>query len=270
MDGILIINKPAGMTSHDVIAQLRRIYHQKKFGHTGTLDPDATGVLVVLCGKACKVLPFLSDTDKRYIAELELGYSTTTDDCSGEIIEARPIDMDFDFESLLKRFEGPLHQQVPMTSNKRVKGKKLLDYQRQGLPVPEVYQDITVYAIKSMGFPKFEISCSSGTYIRSICRDLALESGNVGCMKCLCRTAVGRFSIDQAQSLDDAPRLYPIKTVLDHLPMVEYENAAEIYQGKAIALDRSEDRVCITEQGQPIAIYDKDVDGLFRSKRGLW
>lgn len=270
MDGILVINKPMGMTSHDVINRLRKKYHQKKFGHTGTLDPDASGVLVVLCGKACKVLQFLADTDKRYIAEIELGRQTSTDDSSGKTLIEKPVSMNFDFENALKQFEGPLHQLVPMTSNKKVHGKKLLEYQREGLDVPKVHQDVTIYSIRSLGFPKFEVYCSSGTYIRSICRDLALSTGNVGCMKSLCRTAVGRFTLDRAQCLDEEPILYSIKTVLAHLPMIEYDNTEWIKQGKPISLDNDAKRVCITENQEPIAIYDRKEDDLFYCKRGLW
>ena len=99
MDGILVINKPAGMTSHDVLNRLRKMYHQKKFGHTGTLDPDATGVLVVLCGKACKVLQFLRDTDKKYIGQIALGFSTTTDDISGSCRSCKKYKMSGDHKS---------------------------------------------------------------------------------------------------------------------------------------------------------------------------
>ncbi len=274
MDGILVINKPAGMTSHDVVNFLRRHYHQKKFGHTGTLDPDATGVLLVLCGKSCKLLQFLKDTDKTYQAEIELGYSTTTDDISGEVLERKEINEDFNFDEVLSTFKGPLHQRVPATSNKKVNGQKLINLQRKGEKVPDVYQDIEVYDIHSTGHLSFEISCSSGTYVRSICRDFALKTDNLGCMKSLVRTKVGRFTLDQAQSLEDLktaePILYPVQMVLDHLPMLEYEPILDVYQGKRICLNQEKDRVCITEQGNPVAIYDRERDSVFKSKRGLW
>ena len=145
MDGILVINKPAGMTSHDVINKLRRKYNQKKFGHTGTLDPDATGVLVVLCGKACKALQFLNDTDKKYVSSIQLGYFTTTDDIHGEITQRKDIDLNFDFEKILHSFLGKQSQQVPMTSAKKIKGKKLLDYQRENINIEPIYQDIEIF-----------------------------------------------------------------------------------------------------------------------------
>ncbi len=274
MDGILVINKPAGMTSHDVVNFLRKHYHQKKFGHTGTLDPDATGVLLVLCGKACKVLQFLNDTDKTYQAEIQLGYSTSTDDISGEILEEKEINTAFDFDEILSTFKGPLHQKVPATSNKKVNGQKLIDLQRKGALVPDVYQDIEVYDIHSIGSLTFEVSCSSGTYVRSICRDFALKTNNLGCMKSLVRTQVGRFSLDQAQSLEELktsePILYPVEMLLDHLPMIAYDPILDVYQGKRINLDVDQDRVCISDQGKAIAIYDREKDSIFKSKRGLW
>lgn len=275
MDGILIINKPKGMTSHDVISRLRKLYHQKKFGHTGTLDPDATGVLVVLCGKACKINQFLADTDKKYIAKIQLGYSTTTDDIHGDVLDRKPIDENFDFDSVISSFQGPCHQRVPMTSNKKVNGMKLLDYQRKGLPVPEVYQDVMIYAIKPLEDLSFEIACSSGTYVRSICRDFGPLTNNLSCMASLVRTQVGRFTLSQAQDLDDLangekPVLYSIRSVLDHLPMIAYPDIYAIYQGKTIHLDTDQDRVCIVENKEPIAIYDRIEEDIFHSKRGLW
>ena len=126
MDGVLIVNKPAGMTSHDVVNQIRRIFHTKKVGHTGTLDPMATGVLIVLVGKACKILQFLKDTDKTYQAEIVLGYSTDTMDIHGQILEQKPIDWNFDFGAVLATFLGEHQQLVPMTSAKKINGTVLI------------------------------------------------------------------------------------------------------------------------------------------------
>ena len=123
MDGIIVINKPAGMTSHDVIAFLRKKYKQKKFGHTGTLDPNASGVLVVLCGKACKILQFLEDTDKEYIAQLQLGAQYSTDDIWGEKEKEQPIQPIQDLQALLRSMEGKQHQLVPKTTAKKIQGK---------------------------------------------------------------------------------------------------------------------------------------------------
>lgn len=274
MDGILIINKPYGMTSHDVVNWLRKKYKQKKFGHTGTLDPNATGVLIVLCGKACKLLQFISDTDKEYIASIEFGKNTSTDDIWGEIEEEKPVNLDFDFSKELQKFVGKNHQLVPKTCSKKVNGKKLMDYQRQGLEVPEVYNDVEIYDMKDLGNYSFRVSCSSGTYVRSICRDLALNTNNLGCMSSLERTRVGRFTIDQAQTLEELenndPILYPSIYVLDYLDKIEYEPIQDVYQGKRIHIASESQEVCIVHDKSPIAIYEKEREHTFKSKRGLW
>lgn len=274
MDGILIIDKPYGMTSHDVVNWLRKRYKQKKFGHTGTLDPNATGVLVVLCGKACKCLQFLSDTDKEYIGSIEFGISTSTDDIWGEIEEKKEVNLNFNFDEELQKFIGKNHQLVPKTSNKKVNGKKLMDYQRQGLEVPKVYSDIEIYEMENLENYSFRVSCSSGTYVRSICRDLANNTHNLGCMKSLRRTKVGRFTIDQAQTLEELetqkPVLYPMIEVLDHLEKVNYEPIEEVYQGKRIQYTTSDNQICIMDKNEPIAIYEKEKENIFKSKRGLW
>lgn len=274
MDGILIIDKPYGMTSHDVVNWLRRKYKQKKFGHTGTLDPNATGVLVILCGKACKLLQFLSDTDKEYIGSIQFGQSTSTDDIWGEVEDTKEVNLDFDFDEELQKFVGKNHQLAPKTSNKKVNGKKLMEYQREGLEVPKVYSDIEIYSMQDLGDYTFKVSCSSGTYVRSICRDLALHTNNLGCMKSLRRTRVGRFSIDQAMTLEDLetkePVLYPSIYVLDHLDKIAYQPIQDVYQGKRIQVENDHQQICILDQDNPVAIYEKEREGLFKSKRGLW
>ena len=274
MDGIIVINKPAGMTSHDVIAFLRKKYKQKKFGHTGTLDPNASGVLVVLCGKACKILQFLEDTDKEYIAQLQLGAQYSTDDIGGEKKKDQPIQPIQDLQALLRSMEGKQHQLVPKTSAKKIQGKKLMDYQREGKEVPDVYANIEIYATKVLDEKNliFQVSCSSGTYIRSICRDIAQKTNNLGAMASLVRTKVGRFQLEQAESLDqERHTLYPLEMALDQYPFIRYPDLSAIKNGKPIMLDSEKDRVCLVDQEQKaLAIYEREEGNLFKSKRGLW
>ncbi len=275
MDGVLIVNKPAGMTSHDVVNQIRRIFHTKKVGHTGTLDPMATGVLIVLVGKACKILQFLKDTDKTYQAEIALGYSTDTMDVHGQILEQKPIDWNFDFEAVLETFLGEHQQLVPMTSAKKINGKKLMEYQRAGQKIEPIYQNINIYSIQPLDPEKllFEVHCSSGTYVRSICDEFAKKTNNLGCMKSLVRTSVGRFDLDDAQTLEQIktnPHFYSILSLLDHLPCIEIKDPQNVYHGKPLALDTDSDLVLLTHDQDPLAIYQKDASGLYRSKRGLW
>ena len=276
MDGILVINKPTNMTSHDVVNILRRKLKQKKIGHTGTLDPNASGVLIVMLGKACKALQFLEDTDKTYRTSIQLGYSTTTDDIFGDVIQNKEVNMDFDFDAVLDSFVGVQHQKVPMTSAKKINGKKLMDYQRKGIEVDDVYTDIEIYDISNRNKEtlSFDVYCSSGTYVRSICRDFALKTNNLGCMKSLERIKVGRFSIDMAQELESLSienvKLYPLSSVLEHIPRVEFEKIQDIYNGKHVRIDTPYDRICIYDKEEPIAIYDRDHKNVFKSVRGLW
>lgn len=276
MDGILIVNKPAGMTSHDVVNRLRKILKTKKIGHTGTLDPEATGVLIVLVGKACKILQFLKDTDKTYQAGIQLGYSTDTMDIFGKVTHEKEVQTDFDFTEVLQTFQGKIQQLVPMTSAKKIHGKKLMEYQRQNIEVEPVYQNVEIYSIRALNVQDltFEVHCSSGTYVRSICYELAKKTGNEGCMKSLIRTRVGRFSIEQAQSLEEiavSPHFYPMEDLLSHLPRIDMENAQDVMHGKKLHISEQPfDLICIYHQQKPLAIYEKVEGDLYASKRGLW
>ncbi|MCF0259933.1 MAG: tRNA pseudouridine(55) synthase TruB [Erysipelotrichaceae bacterium] len=271
MDGILVINKPEGMTSHDVISRLRRKYGQKKFGHAGTLDPMASGVLVILAGKAAKLLQFLPDTDKEYIATVQLGKSYDTDDIWGQPTAEREISRDFDFQNELNRFKGKLHQKVPAVSAKKVNGKKLMEYQRSDQPVPDVYSDVEVYDIHPLDKDslKFQVSCSSGTYIRSICRDLGENTGNLAAMSSLVRTKACGFDLSQAEDLDkDEHTVHDMAEILSFLPVCEFDPVSDIYNGKSVHIDTPHDRLLMTDQGRPIAIYDRHHKDVFSCTRG--
>lgn len=273
INGILVIRKPGGMTSFDVIASLRRKYGQKKFGHTGTLDPQAEGVLVVLAGSACKALPYLSSTDKTYVASIELGKDTSTQDIWGETVAEQPVNPHFDFAAELARFQGPIRQQIPMTSAKKVNGKKLMDYQRQGTEVEPQFKDVEVYDIHPLDEKdlSFEVSCSSGTFVRTICQDLAHHTGNAGCMKSLLRTRVGNFDLSQAEDLDAGSHtIHSLLEALDGYETVDYAPVRDITDGKRIRLDTEADEVLIVHEGKAMAIYVRDNGDVFACRRGLW
>lgn len=284
MDGILVINKPEKMTSFDVISVLRKKYHQKKFGHTGTLDPDASGVLVVLAGRAAKLLQFLNDTDKEYEAGIRFGLRTDTGDIWGKVEEERPVSTDFSFEEVLDSLKGDLHLKVPAYSAKKVNGKKLVDLAREGKEVPEIWQDITVYDIEEIParIPdssdsdsqttdrSFRVSCSSGTYVRSLCEEIGNRTGNLAVMSSLVRTKAGGFTLDQAEDLNAKQHtLYPLKSVLNY-PEIHYEPVSDIYNGKHVRLDTRADRVMMMDQDEVIAIYDRHHGNVFSCARGLW
>lgn len=275
-DGIILINKEANMTSHDVVFKLRKILKTSRIGHTGTLDPNATGVLVILLNKACKLLPYLNDTDKEYIATLQLGCSTTTDDIWGDTIDKKSITKISNFQDELDKFKGKIKQLPPMVSSVRVNGKKLYEYARENKTVERPLRDVEIHNINVIDEEelKFSVHCSSGTYIRSLCVDIANNTDNLGCMSSLVRTKVGRFTLNDCYSLDDIRNnnyeVLPSAHILDHLTKVEYKDIDEVYHGKIITLDVNSDRVLITHNDELIAIYDRYNDKQFKSVRGLW
>lgn len=211
MDGILNIYKEKGFTSHDVVAKLRGILHQKKIGHTGTLDPDAVGVLPICLGKATKVCELLTDKDKVYQAEMLLGTITDTQDITGKILEIKKLD--FLTEDMVRlavqSFVGEYDQVPPMYSALKVQGKKLYDLARAGLEVERKPRKVQIIEISDLIIclekktVQFLIHCSKGTYIRTLCHDIGEKLGCGACLKSLQRTRVGRFKIEEALLLTD-------------------------------------------------------------------
>lgn len=276
MDGILVIHKEAGMTSHDVVAQLRRILHTKKIGHSGTLDPQATGVLLVLVGKACKALPYLEDTDKEYVATMRLGERRDTDDIWGEIVETKTITPISDLKGILDTFQGKIKQLPPMISSVKVNGKKLYEYARNHEAVERPLRDATIYKIEVLDEAemKFRVACSSGTYIRTLCVDAAEKSGNLGCMSSLVRTKVGRFELKDAVTIDEVKEgkvhFHTLKEVFDGYRQIAYEPIQDVYHGKKISLDCEESEVMIVHGEDVVAVYKKERGRQYRCARGLW
>lgn len=276
MDGILLIKKEQGMTSHDVVSKLRRILQTKKIGHSGTLDPQATGVLLVLVGHACKVLPFLEDTDKEYIATMQLGTKTISDDIWDEVLDTKPVSDIVDFQGELDKFKGVIKQLPPMISSVKINGKKLYEYARNGIEVKRPERQVEIYDIEALDASKleFRVACSSGTYVRSLCHDIAANTNNYGCMSSLVRTRVGRFSIEDCVTLDEVAQgkytLHPIKEILDHYACIPYEPIADIYNGKHVRIQTEHDHIAILDHDDVIAIYQRDHKDVFRCIRGLW
>lgn len=279
MDGVLLINKPYGMTSHDVVSRLRRILKIRKIGHSGTLDPQATGVLLVLIGKATKALPFLEDSDKEYIAEMKLGMRTISDDVFYPVLETREVKKIDDFEGLLSQFKGKIAQLPPMISSIKVNGRKLYEYARNNEPVERPLRQVEIYDLEALkplqeDTYRFRAACSSGTYVRSLCRDLALASGNLGVMTSLIRSKVGRFTLDDCVTLEDVEAgsytLHTLEEVLGHLPTVAFEPIQDIYNGKHVRMDLDVDRCVIKDQDTIIAVYERHHGNVFHCVRGLW
>ena len=234
--GIINVYKEAGYTSFDVVAKLRGILHIKKIGHTGTLDPDAVGVLPICVGKATKVCDMLTNTDKTYVATLLMGVSTDTYDTSGTVLDEKEVNVTPEMvENTIKSFIGEQEQIPPMYSAIKVNGKKLYELAREGKVIERKARRINIYNIEiiDINLPrvKMRIDCSKGTYIRSLCNDIGEKLGCHGCMENLVRERVGNFSIDntiiieEIQSLMNENRveevLLPIDSVFSSYPMIK-------------------------------------------------
>ena len=210
IDGIIVLNKPKGYTSHDIVAKAKKVLN-KKVGHTGTLDPNATGVLPLLVGQGTKLSAYLIEHDKEYIATLKLGEKRDTADSEGSVIEKRPIDYTLLQEEkvaqVLNSFLGEQEQIPPMYSAIKLNGKKLYEYARKNEKIELKPRRINIYAIELIYIEKdtivFKVQCSKGTYIRSLCENIAEKLDTVGYMQELKRTRVGTFDIQNSITIDE-------------------------------------------------------------------
>lgn len=212
MNGVLNIYKEAGFTSHDVVAKLRGIVKQKKIGHTGTLDPDAEGVLPVCLGNATRLCGLLTDKEKTYEAVLLLGQTTDTYDTSGTVLTTAPVTCsEQEAREAVLSFVGPCQQIPPMYSARKVNGKKLYELAREGKVIEREARTVQIHeiTIQSVSLPEvaFTVTCSSGTYIRTLCQDIGEKLGCGGCMKKLTRTRVDRFTLQEAKRLSEVEAL---------------------------------------------------------------
>lgn len=253
MDGILNIYKEKGFTSHDVVAVVRRTIGQKKVGHTGTLDPDAEGVLPVCLGKGTKLADMIMAKTKGYRAILKLGVTTTTEDASGEVLEVKGVNFDEKkIKEVIASFVGEINQIPPMYSAIKVNGKKLYELAREGKEIERKSRVITIFEISIRQFLppdriEIDVMCSKGTYIRTLCSDIGQALGCGGHMEHLLRTASGQFTLETAIKLDTLKKLaeeerisevlLPIDQVLEGYPTITIaekgtnllHNGAKIY-----------------------------------------
>lgn len=216
--GIINVYKEAGYTSFDVVAKLRGILHIKKIGHTGTLDPDATGVLPICIGKATKVCSMLTNKDKTYTATLLIGKSTDTYDISGTVTNESEVNVSPDeVRKVIMSFVGEIEQVPPMYSAIKVNGKKLYELAREGKVIERKSRKVTIYNIEviDIDLPRatFKVECSKGTYIRSLCNDIGEKLGCFGCMESLVRNKVGDFSVDDAIIIEEIEKLAELNQV---------------------------------------------------------
>lgn len=278
MDGILLINKPAGMTSHDVVNHVRRVLHTKKVGHCGTLDPDAKGVLVICVGKATKALQFLMSEEKEYITTLSLGVATDTYDASGKIVKTVAFQGVHNLDVVLSSFIGKQKQMPPLYSAIKVNGKKLYEYARHNEEVHVEPRNIEIHEIELLKhyehLIQLRVKCSKGTYIRSLCVDIAQALGYPGHMSDLVRTQSGSFRIENCQTLEEIDNghihLLSLEEAFhdfDHL-IVDDENI--VIHGKKILSQIDHQVVVVNHQGHVLAVYGPDGEGYLKSIRGLF
>ena len=271
--GVLNVYKEKGYTSHDVVAKLRGIVGQKKIGHTGTLDPDATGVLPVCLGKATKLCDMLTDKDKTYETVLLLGQATDTQDISGNVLETKETDglTKEQVTEIIEGFVGTYEQIPPMYSALKVNGKKLYELARQGIEVERKARSVQIREIhiKEINLPRvrMEVTCSKGTYIRTLCHDIGQKLHCGGCMEELVRTRVSRFRIEESFTLEqitqlkDAGKLKDILVPIDEMfsqykkVVVKEKNVSLVYNGNPFFREQAE-KVTNLSDGESVRVYD--------------
>lgn len=238
-NGIIIVNKPAGWTSQDVAAKLRGVFHEKRVGHGGTLDPMATGVLPIFVGRATRAVEFFEHADKEYLATLRLGTVTDTQDTTGTVLETRPVCVTEQVLSkVLTEFTGELSQLPPMYSAVKIHGQKLYTLARQGKEVERAPRRISIFALELLSGEGTDyglrIRCSKGTYVRTLCADIGARLGCGGCMAALQRTRAGAFSLAQAYTMDELlsaehpeELLLPVDTLFSDVPALTVRASAE-------------------------------------------
>lgn len=289
-DGVLPVNKPVGFTSHDVVAKVRRIVGMKRIGHTGTLDPGVTGVLPLCLGRATRFVEYIQELPKQYEAELTIGYSTDTEDWTGETLrrlEPGQVHIEEDeVRRTIASFIGTIEQVPPMYSAVKIGGKKLYELAREGKEIERKARKVDIYEIELLHldlkaeYPKvrFRVLCSKGTYIRTLCVDIGLALGFPAVMTELVRSRSGSISLDDCFTLEQIEELHrtgrlassiiPGDRLASHLPScsVSVQEAASAMQGKSILLPK---HTAIPETGDLFRVYDPNdrFIGLFRIDR---
>ena len=280
MNGIINLKKEAGMTSHDAVFKLRKILGTKKIGHGGTLDPDVVGVLPIAVGKATRMVEFMQDEGKVYEGEITLGYSTTTEDASGEIVAETPVLAPLDeklVDEAIASLTGPITQIPPMYSAVKVNGRKLYEYARAGQEVERPERQVTIYSFErtspicyedKLARFTFRVKCSKGTYIRTLSVDLGEKLGYVAHMSHLTRTSAAGLQLDDALTLNDIEEkvqageldfLHPLEIGTGDLVKVNLtpEQAEEVRYGRFIELEHTEKQLAAFEGEKLLAILEK-------------
>lgn len=263
-DGLLVVDKPAGWTSHDVVARCRRLVGQKRVGHSGTLDPDATGVLLVGLGRVTRLLRFLTALPKSYTGEVVLGVATSTLDASGEVVARFDMAVSLDqVRAAAARLTGEIEQVPPMVSAVKVGGRRLHELARAGEEVERAARRVTVtrFDVEATDDPlvfRVVVDCSSGTYVRALAADLGGLLGGGAHLQNLRRTAIGSFTEDEARPLDDEPHVLSPAEALRDYPAVtlQPEQVADVTHGRRISLDRTDTVRLLDPDGALVAVAE--------------
>lgn len=268
VDGFVIIDKPSGITSHDVVAQLRKKFGTKRVGHAGTLDPMATGVLVIGINNATKFLQYVTEGKKRYLATIRLGQSTTTDDREGDVLESYDwrLITDDDIRTSLDSQIGTIMQKPSKVSAIKIAGERAYDLVRQGKEVDIPAREVTIYSLKILGIKRndfldidIDVTCSAGTYIRSIARDLGDSLGVGGHLVALRRTEVSPFVEADSQSIEDCELQPLVSSISKVMPsrVIDLAERNELSFGRALTKsDFSGPGIAITPDGEVAAIIE--------------
>lgn len=275
-NGILIVNKPSGITSRDVVNIVGKTLNTKKVGHTGTLDPMATGVLVLCLGNALKVCELITANDKEYIAKVILGIETETLDTTSPIINTKKTNITKEeIEKVLNSFKGSYLQEVPKYSAVKINGKKLYEYAREGKEIELPKKMVTIYDIQLVSDITYyndtttfyiKTTVSKGTYIRSLIRDIGYKLNTYGCMDSLERTRQGIFNIDNSYTLEEIKnnnyKLLSIEESLPNIPLVEVDNKTlfKIKNGVKLKKFFDGDMAIIKDKNKVVAIYKNDLN----------
>lgn len=275
-NGILIVNKPSGITSRDVVNIVGKTLNTKKVGHTGTLDPMATGVLVLCLGNALKVCELITANDKEYIAKVILGIETETLDTTSPIINTKKTNITKEeIEKVLNSFKGSYLQEVPKYSAVKINGKKLYEYAREGKEIELPKKMVTIYDIQLVSDITYyndtttfyiKTTVSKGTYIRSLIRDIGYKLNTYGCMDSLERTRQGIFNIDNSNTLEEIKnnnyKLLSIEESLPNIPLVEVDNKTlfKIKNGVKLKKFFDGDMAIIKDKNKVVAIYKNDLN----------
>ena len=254
MDGIVIVDKPAGWTSQDVVSKLRGVLQTRRIGHGGTLDPMATGVLPVFVGRGTRAVEFFEHAGKTYETVLRLGITTDTEDITGEVLTRSPVNVDRTaLDMVLENFRGEIQQIPPMYSALKVNGQKLYQLARKGKEVERQSRTITIHALDCLSFDgktaTLRVACSKGTYIRTLCKDIGAALGCGGCMESLRRVAAGAYTIEEA---------IPLQTLIDSSEPGQYLRPVDsmFTQYEAITLTAKQTLRCRNGNSFSISLPD--------------